>query len=46
MDDFLGKRRILEQICLRTYIRGYFLNKRGLVFIQLSVARENSFFNK
>ena len=32
--------------CLRTYIRGYFLTKRGLVFIQLSVARENSFFNK
>ena len=49
MDDFIGKRRILEQMMLRTYIRWtrrYFLIKRGLVFIQLSIMGDYSFFSE
>ena len=49
MDDFIGKRRILEQMMsadiypLNSLI---FLIKRGLVFIQLSVMVDYSFFNE
>ena len=32
-----------NRYCLRTNIRAYFCTKRGLVFIQLSVIRDNIF---
>ena len=35
-----------NRYCLRTNIRAYFRTKRGLVFIQLSVIRDKSFFSK